>query len=253
MPLLSLSLWLAPLAASLAFDTPPGAKPAKPIAGAPPAVAAKPAAVPPPSESLHYAINWPSGLSFGEAHLRATQGKSGNWETEFTVEASVPGFPVMDKYRSEADANFCSLLLERTFQHGQKRGEEKSVFDRDKGTVSRETLGGGGTSTRDVGKCAQDAMAFLQLVRRELAQGRVPKQQDVVLGASYNVRLDYNGSATVSVGGGAPQQSDWMIVTLKGPKVDLTFDLFFAKDAARTPLQVRVPLQLGVVSVDLQR
>jgi hypothetical protein len=181
------------------------------------------------------------------------RGESGAWDLEFTIEANVPGFPILDQYRSRTDGDFCSLVLEKTFRHGQKQGGEKTTFDREKGTITRETLDGGGKSERDVGRCGRDALAFVQFVRRELAQGRIPPQQDVIFGATYNVKLDYKGTAVVALNGGSPQQADWMIVTLKGPQTDLTFDLFFAKDAARTPLQVRVPLQLGVVTADLQR
>jgi hypothetical protein len=40
---------------------------------------------------------------------------------------------------------------------------------------------------------------------------------------------------------------------VKGPKADFAFDIFFARDAARTPLSVRIPLPLGVFSLDLVR
>jgi hypothetical protein len=229
----------------LRAETPPPKIPA-------PAKNEKPSAVPPGFEVLHYSVNWPSGLSLGELAFRTTQSKSGAYEMELTLEAGVPGFAVTDKYRTMAGADLCTASLEKSYQHGQRRASEKITFDQEHGTVTRETQGGG-KSTREVGKCAHDLASFLQLIRRELAQGRVPQQQDVVFGASYNVRLDYKGTASVKVGGAAAQSADWMIVTVKGPRTDITFDLFFAKDAVRTPLQVRVPLALGVLSADLQR
>ncbi len=44
-----------------------------------------------------------------------------------------------------------------------------------------------------------------------------------------------------------------MQTTVKGPATDITFDVFFAKDAARTPALVKVPLELGTFSMELVR
>ena len=62
-------------------------------------------------ETLHYSINWPSGLSLGEATLRSdrtvesTDSASG-WEFELNLDASVPGFAIRDQYRSTANRIF---------------------------------------------------------------------------------------------------------------------------------------------------
>jgi hypothetical protein len=47
--------------------------------------------------------------------------------------------------------------------------------------------------------------------------------------------------------------TDHVLVSIKGPKSDATAEIFFARDAARTPLLVKVPLSLGTVSVELVR
>ena len=43
------------------------------------------------------------------------------------------------------------------------------------------------------------------------------------------------------------------IATIKGPASEMTADLFFAKDADRTPLLVQVPLAMGKFSMELVR
>jgi len=47
------------------------------------------------AESLRYSINWASGLSLGEATLRADKGKEA-WDFEVTMDASIPGFALRE-------------------------------------------------------------------------------------------------------------------------------------------------------------
>jgi hypothetical protein len=42
-------------------------------------------------------------------------------------------------------------------------------------------------------------------------------------------------------------------VSSRGPASGIDFDVFFARDAARTPILVRVPLPLGALSMELAR
>ena len=42
-----------------------------------------------------------------------------------------------------------------------------------------------------------------------------------------------------------------MHATIKGPASSYTVDIFFAKDAARTPVLTRIPLALGTFTVEL--
>ncbi len=74
-------------------------------------------------ESLAYSINWPSGLSLGEAHLNSKHTAAG-WNFEFKVDAGVPGFVVKDSYSSESNADFCSTEFVRDFSHGARKGGE---------------------------------------------------------------------------------------------------------------------------------
>ena len=133
------------------------------------------------AESLHYSINWPSGLSLGEATLdstgfsAATGAKSNlkSWDFKLDIDASVPGFVVRDNYKSMAADNFCTVQLDKSFTHGKHKSDEHLSFDQQKHSVSRETRNGGGKSETDVGECARDPLTFIQFLREELAHGRI--------------------------------------------------------------------------------
>jgi hypothetical protein len=219
-----------------------------------PAWAATPAAkaekqVLPAAESLRYTINWPSGLSLGEGAFKATRSKEGVWEIDLSIDASVPGFQVLDHYHSTANADLCAVSLEKTYVHGKRKATEKTTFDLEKSEATRVTRDGG-KSTAPVSACEHDALSFLQFVRRELALGRLTPQHRIVFGSPYEIRLDYKGPQAIKVAD-VPYQADRIEATLKGPSTNLTFELFFARDAGRTPLMARVPLALGAFTMEL--
>jgi hypothetical protein len=203
------------------------------------------------AESLRYSINWASGLSLGEATLRADKGKEA-WDFEVTMDASIPGFALRDRYHSGATLDLCSLQLEKRFTHGGRQADEKITFDQQNHTASRETQNGGGKSDVSISSCAKDALTFMQFARSELAQGRLAPQQQVVFGALYNVRIEYKGAQKIKVGDQAAD-ADRILAMIKGPTTDLTVEIFFARDAARTPLLARIPLALGTFTVELIR
>lgn len=206
------------------------------------------------NEQLHYTINWPSGLSLGEAQLRgsiskATPEAAGRLHLEFDVDAGIPGFSVSDRYRSEASSELCSGEFERAARHGHKKTEETTTFDPHNGPATRETAGGGKSELKTPA-CAKDALAFLYYVRRELSQGRIPPQQTVFFGAPYDVRLEFLGTQRIQI---ADQQveADRVTASVKGPASEISFEVFFLKDRTRTPALVRVPLSLGTFSMEL--
>lgn len=208
------------------------------------------------NEQLHYNVNWPSGLSLGEIQLHATRSKpaengSDRLDLEFSIEAAVPGFQVQDHYRSDATADFCSISFERKFQHGKRKSDEKTTFDQEKGTANRETVGGGKSEIK-TSTCAKDALAFLYFVRHELSQGRLPPSQPVYFGSAYQLRVEFRGTQTIKLGDSSVE-ADRLMASLKGPSSDINFEVFFLKDAARTPALVRVPLSLGTFSMELVR
>jgi len=207
------------------------------------------------AETLHYSVNWPSGLSLGEAtftsdHSQGAEKTAQQWQFGLDIDASVPGFAIRDSYHSSAVGDLCSVQFDKTIAHGKKKSGEKVRFDQEKNTITRETTGGGKADT-SVSSCARDALSFLQFVRRELAQGRIAPEQQVVMGAQYQVRIDFKGAQTIKVGG-KMVETDRTTATIKGPATDLTVEIFFARDAARTPVLARLPLALGTFTVELQ-
>ncbi len=209
-------------------------------------------------ETLHYSINWPSGLSLGEATLRADRtgdgtGAAPGWDFELNLDAGVPGFTIRDQYHSTANVDFCSGQLDKKTSRGSRKQEERVTFDPNGTTAKRESYRGdkvGGTSDLSVPSCARDALTLLQFVRRELAQGRVPPQQPAVLGGLYQVRLEYLGSTPVHLGSQSID-ADRFRTSVKGPASDLTVELYFAHDAVRTPVMVKIPLSLATFTAEL--
>lgn len=203
----------------------------------------------PKSESLHYNVNWPSGLSLGEADLTSTAGESG-LTFGFNMDASIPGFAVSESAKSRATSEFCSIELQKQGTRGKRKVDETTEFDSSKMTATRKTQGGG-KSELSTSSCAKDALTFVHFLRRELAAGRLPAQQKVYYGSGYSVRVQFIGTQRVTVGSQAVE-ADKITATIKGAS-EITADLFFAKDATRTPLLVQVPLAVGKFSMELAR
>ena len=208
------------------------------------------------NETLHYTVKWPTGLSLGEAHMSAAHnkgpnGKGDEWEFQMSLDAAVPGFAVSDHYRSTASSDLCSVQFEKDFTHGSRKSGERIDFDPHAGVARRETVGGG-KSDVSISHCPHDALTFLYFTRREMGQGRMPPQEDIVFGAAYQMRLQYTGEQEVRLNN-KNVVSDRVIITLKGPASENTFEMFLARDAARTPLVIRVPLSLGMFSMELTR
>jgi len=203
-----------------------------------------PAAV---SETLHYAVNWPSGLSLGEATLSATRGTK--LEFSFALDASMPGFAVAERASSKATSGFCSTELEKSYTRGKRTSKETSTFE--ELSVKRSTKDGG-SSTAPAPQCAKDALVFLHFLRKELAAGRLPQQQKVFYGAAYDTRVQFLGMERVQIGGEAIE-AERIQLSIKGPSSENTAEILFAKDPVRTPLVFRVPFALGRFSMELVR
>src|SRR5579862_7541192 len=116
------------------------------------------------AESLHYTINWPSGLSLGEATLNSQSasqqiGKTSveTWSFSLDIDASVPGFVVRDHYTSKAAGDFCSTEFTKNFTHGKHKADERITLDQQNHTITRDTQHGGGKWDIAVGPCARDA------------------------------------------------------------------------------------------------
>jgi hypothetical protein len=222
------------------------------------------AMLPAGAETLHYNINWQSGLPLGEATLKASKSApatsseapaatdDGKWSFELMLDAAVPGLTLRDEYRSKADAKFCSQQLERNVIRGPKKSTEKETFDQGKKQVKRETPNGG-RSELMAPDCAHDALAFLQFVRQELAAGRLVQSQPVFFGSKYDVQVQYIGTEPVKLAknDNKPVDADKVRASIRGPKADYTIEILFSHDGARTPLLARLPLALGTFTVEL--
>lgn len=204
----------------------------------------------PKGESLRYNINWPSGLSLGEGQLSASFG-DGTWSYAFNVEAAVPAFALSESVRSQATAEGCSIELQKTATRGKRKAEETTIFDGAKLKAKRTTKNGG-RSDFSISPCAKDALAFLYALRKELAAGRLPPSQKVYYGAAYQVTLKYIGTENIRIGAEA-QEADHLTASIKSTGADTAVDLFFARDATRTPLLIQVPFALAKFSMELVR
>jgi hypothetical protein len=204
-------------------------------------------------ETLHYTINWQSGLSIGDANLTAHRTAAG-WTLEADANAGVPGFAIADKYSSTTDTGVCSEHLDRDMSHGGRRVHEETTFDQKAGTARRVTLfpAGGGKSTYDIPSCARDGLAFAYYARIELGQGRVPPAQQVFFGSPYSIRMEYAGAENITVDK-KPVVADKITVGYRGPKSAGTVEILYARDPARTPVRIRVPASVGTFTLELVR
>lgn len=213
-----------------------------------------PGQTPVPEERLEFSINWPSGLSLGEASLetKPVPAPGGGEAQEFRlrIQAALPGFEVADTYLSLATSEFCSLEFEKDFRHGKKAGKERMVFDQTTGAAVRESLGGGGKSELVIPSCAKDALSFLQFFRKEMAAGRVPRPQTIYFGGPYQIRLEYGGRQRVAIGE-ERMEADRINVSVKGPASDHAFQVYLAVEPERRPLLIRVPLPQGPFTMEL--
>lgn len=201
------------------------------------------------TESLTYSINWPSGLSLGEGAITAVP-SGHHWDLGLRLEATIPGFPIRDEYKSRAAAEgLCSVSFTKDSTHGSRVSSETSTFDAAAKIMRRETSKGGKSETA-IGPCAKDALAFLFHLRKELAAGRIPPPQTIYFGAAYQASLKYAGTHTVTQGD-ARVEADKLTVSLKGPASTTVFDISFARDAARTPLSIRSQFAMGSFSMEL--
>lgn len=214
-------------------------------------LAAEDAVAPPfkDGERLHYEVTWPSGLSLGEADFEVHARPDG-WEIESSISASLPAIEIRDKYRSRTDASLCSQEFEKNSLHGARSGHESVEFDQQKQRAKRTTLKGGGISEFDIPPCARDGLAFLYYLRNDIARGRIPPPDDINFGSQYMVSVTYAETKQISIGG-AMRESDRILIDLTGPNSHHTFEIFFGKDPARTPLLIRVPFELGTFSLTL--
>ena len=200
-------------------------------------------------ETLVYEVTWPSGLSLGETHFAARASAAG-WNFEAQINASLPALEIADVYRSSADAELCSLKLEKKVRHGDRQFDETVTYNQEKGVANRKPQGGGSESEVAITPCTRDGLAFLYVLRQQMALGRIPPPEDINFGAQYQISVTYAESREIEVGG-EHVMADRILVDLTGPASHHSVEIFFGRDSARTPLLMRVPFELGVFSLKL--
>jgi hypothetical protein len=244
--LATLSFAAAPLAVPVSAQAAETNQPA--AAGQSPAQA-KLTGFPFTDEDLNYSVLWPTGTSLGEAHLRARHSGE-KWNFTFTIDASVPGFAVKDTYHSdvvpEVAPNFCSVAFDRSTTHGTHVTNEKETIDRERAMANR------GGSQIPVPACVKDALAYVFWARRDMGQGHVPASQDILFGALHPIRVDYAGAPMILMGS-KQVQTDEITCTWGLGSAAISFDVYFARDAARTPLRITAPTAMGKFSMELVR
>ena len=200
-------------------------------------------------ETLHYKIRWTDGLLLGDAVFSARKAPNG-WTLETSIEAGIPGFAIKDIYRSSATAELCSTEFERKYNHRGKQTAEQTTFDAPLRRAVRRTTQppSDGKSEFTIPACPHDAVTFVYFMRREMGQGRVAPAETVYFGSRYSVSLKYIGE--VKAGSAI---SDRLVGTVKGPNSSFSLEIDFARDAARTPLAIRAPLAVGMLSAELVR
>jgi hypothetical protein len=203
-------------------------------------------------ETLHYSVNWPTGLSLGEATLSTDNLDSSSpaeRNSTLRLEASIPTYAVIDEFQSRTSPAHCAIEFRKNIQHGKRAGQETLTFDAAAGSLERKTEKGG-SSRSTVPACAKDALGFLYFLRSELRASRIPPPQPVYFGAAYQITLQHAGTQRV-MAKGAPVEADKFFVTIQGPASAHKIEIYFARDAARTPVLFRVPLPLGAFTMEL--
>ena len=200
-------------------------------------------------ETLHYSVNWPSGLSMGDANLTAHRSGKG-WDFDMTLDAGIPGYRVTDHFRSSVNLDLCALEFDRDTRHGTRKAADKSTFDYDTGMVHRAPESGVPTDLPIASHCVYDALGFVYAVRRELGQGRVMPSTQVFYGSPYSIRLEYAGAQSVKWNE-KPETADRVVVHLKGTGSETKFEILYRRDPARTPLLVKIPFSVGTLTMEL--
>ncbi len=204
-------------------------------------------------ETLRYSVKLPLGMTFGSATLTSAKQENG-WSFNMTLDLPLPIVPIADKYAAAASKDLCGGTLTRTMTHGVRKVTEKTEFDNSAGQAHRQTMFplGGGKSDISISTCAKDALTYLYYSRREMGQGRMPISGQVLFGSGYDVKVVYTGAVEITVKE-KPVTTDHVNVSVKGPASDVSFEVFYARDAARTPLLVKIPVSVGAVSLELVR
>ena len=64
--------------------------------------------------------------------------------------------------------------------------------------------------------------------------------------------LEYTGEQDLTSPGTGKKLAvtDHVVVSVKGPQSNFHFEIYFARDPQRTPLSIRIPLNLGTIALE---
>ena len=80
----------------------------------------------------------------------------------------------------------------------------------------------------------------------------MPGPQSILFGSQYQIRIQHKGAEMVQMPEGAVE-ADRLIGTVKGKTGEVVFEMYFARDRARTPVLIKLPLAMGTFSMELIR
>jgi hypothetical protein len=203
-------------------------------------------------ETLNYSVNSPIGISLGKIQMSASRWDTRGWALKFSLDASLPHFPIIDRFNTYTDPEQCTIRFDRNSEHGARKADEVTYIDRGRNLAIRATRNGGGLTEIPVGLCPYDGLAFLYHLRRELGQGRMPPNDVVLAGGVYRISMVYAGEKPL-MRDKQKVLTDQVNCAIRGPKSEVHLEILFARDAARTPLVVRCPFSLGTFSLELVR
>jgi Protein of unknown function (DUF3108) len=204
-------------------------------------------------ETLNYNLKWPSGISFGEATLRATHTGTEMF-LEARVDADLPQYHVLYTFSSVANEQLCSQRFRQTLREGKRSVDDSFEFDQKNHQVRRTR--NGRSTTASISDCARDPLALLYYFRQQLALGSLPvgtpeASGTFYLGQDYSVHYDSVKPEAGDAGSKEPQ-GDHFLIRVDGAPEAPDLEVWIRPDLRRDPVLLKVPFSLGELSAELQ-
>ena len=199
-------------------------------------------------EKLEYNLKWPSGISLGEAMLKATH--NGNQKyLEATVDADLPQYHTLYTFSSVTNEQFCSQQFRMVLHEGKRISNDSFEFDQKNHQVHRVRNGRSTTAAvADTSDCARDPLALVYYFREQLALGKPQTSGTLYLGEEYTVHYD---AATPGSGGSEAPTGDHFNIRADAPNAPNT-EVWIRNDLQRVPVLLRIAFSLGTLSADLR-